>query len=904
MAQKRQMGLGGVGVVAVLVLLAVAAGSRAADPVQSGRATPYSPTGRYANGALLPNGRLVTPAGAVVPLGDFPVAVAVAPGGGMAVVCNAGQGEGSNQQQGNQSLQVVDLGSNEVVQTLTDHAPGKDVFYNEGLAFSPDGGKLFVTGGGNDAVYRYAVAADHLSLEATWTSTRKAKVPQLPEAADLNGYSRNLAVSPDGTRVYVTNEQGASVAALDASTGSIAWETQLPLGAYPAGIALSPDGHTAYVATQGSNALLSFDVSTGALRSSTLVGDHPVAVAVTHDGSYAFVANDNDDSVAMVSLTSTVPTVARRLSTHLFAGEANGSSPNALAIDESHHLVYVTNAGDDAVAVLGASMAGAVGAVAWSPAALRVLGFVPTAWYPTGVAVVPGDGSVVAVSAKGYGGVPVTNRYEYDGNDMVGLLTHVPRPTAGEMGRGRSKAIADMWFAAQANARRPADSPIPATPAGAAESPIKHVVLVVRENRTFDQVFGDLRELGRPNADADPEYLEFGRTDSQGRTITPNAHDIANRFAISDNFYSDGEASVQGHFWTALGTSTDYIEKSWLDYYSNRNHPYDPSLPVSYPRCGSIFQRLALAGKTFRNFGELEGLTTTQSPAPPAPGAACAVPGGAGDAVSLANEDTTAGNNLTLTTIKDTFRLAEMEKAYAPLSAADRVPDFTYVLMGNDHTGGSGLGTTTPQAQVATNDLAVGGLIDYLSHTPQWSSTAVFVMEDDSQDGLDHRDGHRNILLVASPYARPGMIGHLHISQASALHTIELLLGLPPLSTYTQAAPVPYELFTSTPDLQPYTAETPTYPLDATNPVPVYGTPAAVPVDVSQVDMAGPALEAQLWWATNPGRPMPETLIGELAARGGIAPQALQAWAAGRPCTCPPLDAGLRFAPGFGDPDG
>src|SRR4029079_16262593 len=129
---------------------------------------------------------------------------------------------------------------------------------------------------------------------------------------------------------------------------------------------------------------------------------------------------------------------------------------------------------------------------------------------------------------------------------------------------------------------------------------------------------------------------------------------------------------------------------------------------------------------------------------------------------------------------------------------------------------------------------------------------------DDSQDGLDHRDGHRNILLAASPYVRPGVISHLPISQASVLHTIELILGLPSLSTYTQNAPVPYVLFKSTPDLRPYTAETPTYPIDATNPSPVYGTPSAVPVDTSGIDLAGPMLEAQLWWATNPGKPMPE----------------------------------------------
>lgn len=864
-------------------------------------ATPYSPTGTYANGALLPSGRLVHPAGSVMRVGDFPAAVAVSPRGDVAVVSNAGQGEGSPEQ-GNETLSVVDLGADRVVQSVADHAANQDTFYNEGVAFSPDGRHLYATGGGNDRVYDYAVTRGRLRLSKTWPSTRRAGGPEVTDVGDQYGFPRNLAVSPDGKRVYVSNEQGGSVAGLDPATGSIVWESQLPgqteaAGAYPAGIAVDPKGANVYVVSQGQNLLYSIDAATGAVEGATPVGDHPVAVALSGDGNVAFVANDNDDSLTVLDLTGVLPSKAAQLSIHLFRGEANGSAPNAIAVDERRKLVYVADAGDDAVAVVGQRLSGPP--AAWDPSALHVLGFLPTAWYPTAVAVSPRDGSVLAASAKGNGGVPVTNRAEYDGNDMVGLLGHLAPPDAQAVGSGRVQALHDLEFATRQGPPRPPDSPIPDA-AHAGHSPIKHVVLVVRENRTFDQVFGD---LSRKRVDADPAYVEFGRRDAKRRTVTPNAHDIARRFAISDNFYSDGEASVQGHYWTALGVTPDYVEKSWLQYYSNRNHPYDPTGPVAYPRCGSIFQQLALSGKTFRNFGELEGVSTTQAPALPAPDASCSVPGGAADAVSVANEDATAGNNLTLTTIKDTARLAELEKVYAPLVATDNVPDLSYVIMGNDHTGGSDFGKTTPQAQVATNDLAVGGLVDYLSHTPQWPSTAVFVMEDDSQDGLDHRDGHRNILMVASPFVKPGDVSHLHISQASILHTIELILGLPPLSSYTQTAPVPYEMFSATPDLRPYAAETPTYPLDATNPSPVYGTPAAVRVDVSAVDLGGPALEAQLWWATNPGKPMPTMLLDELAARGGITPAALKAWGAGKPCACRPLLPGLRVAPGFGGPD-
>ena len=180
--------------------------------------------------------------------------------------------------------------------------------------------------------------------------------------------------------------------------------------------------------------------------------------------------------------------------------------------------------------------------------------------------------------------------------------------------------------------------------------------------------------------------------------------------------------------------------------------------------------------------------------------------------------------------------------------------------MGNDHTDGTAAGKPTPQALVATNDLAVGRLVDYLSHTPQWSSTAVFIEEDDSQDGLDHRDGHRNILLVASPYAVPGRISHVHTSQASVMRLTELILGLRPLTTYSQNAPVPYDLFQSTPTPAPYTAETPTYDMTAVNPASSSGASAAH-VDISAVDRGGPMLEAQIWEATRPGEALPAALV-------------------------------------------
>lgn len=874
-----------------------------------------SPTGRYRNGVLTMDGRLLTSVGRITRLGDFPEGIAVSRDGRWAVVSNAGQGEGAPGQ-GNESLQLVNVATGAVTDTVTDHLAGQDSFYNGGVAWNATGTRVYATGGGNDAVYRYARVGDRLVLLARWVSVRETAptagggalgggVPSsAPVSGDSTGYSKGVALTPDGKTVLVTNEQGGSITALNAVTGAIKWQTPLGTpasgGAYPAGIAVSPDGTTAYVAAQGTNTLDAVNTITGAITDTVPVGDHPVSVTVSPSGKQAFVTNANDDSISIVDLTGTPARQVAQVSTHLRRGEVNGASPVAASYDPLRHRLYVANAGENTVAVFGGRAAGRD----LVPATVHQLGQIPTALYPSAVAVTR-MGTVLAVSAKGYGGVPVTTRQQYDGNDMVGTLARLAAPKATTLASMTRRASADQVYTyARAERLRPANSPIP-TWSNAGRSPIKHVVLVVRENRTFDQEFGDLRSLGYPGARVDPSYLEFGLNDAKGRTVTPNAHAIATRFGVSDNFFSNGDASIQGHDWTSAGVSTYYTESSWTQYYSNRNHPYDPVSPIVYPRCGALFQQFAARGITFRNFGELVGAATAQTPTvQAAPGAACPTPGGAFDAASAANASPTYPDNLTLTTVKDTDRLSDFKAEYAPLVAANTVPAFSYVLMGNDHTDGTTPGKPTPQALVATNDQAVGGLVDYLSHTPQWKSTAVFIEEDDSQDGLDHVDGHRNIFLAASPYIRPGTLSHIHISQASVTAMIDRILGIAPSTSYAQYAAIPYDVFTATPDTAPYRQRIPTYPLTATNGPTSAGTAASVPIDTSGVDLAGPVLEAQLWQATHPRSPMPHTLLSELAARGGIVARARQAWARGAAYRGNPLRTGLTVAPGYGDSNG
>jgi DNA-binding beta-propeller fold protein YncE len=898
-----------IGIAAATVLGGLAVAVPVIGAISDRHVTPYSPTGHYIEGTSLVSGRLITPVGRRTTVGDFPVAIAVAPDRKTAVVVNSGQGEG-DPEQSDESLQVIDLATGTVLQTVEDREADQPTFYESGIAFNKVGTHLYVTGGGNDQVYDYAVSGGLLTLKQRFKSSLRAGAPTLdgsqnngipgtaPLVGDAAAYSRGLAVSPDGTTVFVTNEQGSTVAALDAATGTLKWETTLggagqPAGAYPETVLVNRAGTTVYAAAQGLNAVVALDTTTGVITSTTPVGDHPVAMALGARGTQLYVANANDDSLSVLSLTGAAPTVVRQVSTHLIAGEANGSTPDAVVVDDTTRTVYVANAGDNVVRVFHGDDGTTI-----DPTRLTPAGAIPSGAYPTAVALAPG-GRLIVVSAKGLGGAPITDRNQYIVNRRHGLVTTVVAPSPGTLADWTARARHNLTYPARTNRLRPADSPIP-TWTNRGHSPIRHVVLIVRENRTFDQVFGDLK---RSDADVEPAYLEFGET-MNGKTVTPNAHALARRFALSQNFYSDGEASIQGHHWTAEGVSTDYTEKSYLHYYSARNHPYDPTAPIVYPRCGAVFQQLARQGKSFRNFGELVGAATSQTPTSTvAPGARCGTPGGAYDAVSAASLDPNLGANLSLTTVSDVDKEKEIESTLNPLVATDQLPQFMYAVLGNDHTDGTAAGKKTPSAHVATNDLAIGRFVDWISHTPQWKSTAVFIVEDDSQDGLDHRDGHRNILLVASPYAKKGALSSLHVSQASVLHTIELILGLDPLSSYTQYSAVPYDMFTGTPDARPFTFRTPTYPMDRTNPDPKAGTAASVPVDLRIVDVAGPVLEAQIWQAVHPGVPMPEALLEELLSRGGIRPEAIEAWAQGLPCACNPLRDGLTVAPGEGDGD-
>jgi YVTN family beta-propeller protein len=892
--------------------------------------------------ALSPDGRLAVASlngyGQGVPLGFNSTCQADTPGtGGVCPGVPAGKKARRASHAPDEGLDVVDLATGKVTQVVaipTDRdarkprACGRTInCFGIGVAFSPDGRHVYATGAGSDQLYDFAVHGSTLRLaHAVAVPSLVEKAPAAPVLGTTYGNPKGLAVTPDGRSVLVTSEFDSTVTLFDVAGGGaprLVTSALLPGGlpapapvSYLYAVAVSPDSAFAYVTAQGTGIVYAVDLAL--LRASGAAGalpvpapapavalpvpglDHPTGLAVSPDGTTLAVTGSNSDNVAFLPLAQGVPHLPATLVATSAADHqgTKGAVANAVAWSRDGRRAYVALAGDNAVAVV-------------DPVAGTQLGTVPTGWYPTAVAVGPRDGRVYALSAKGLGsrylpslgytarpgtalprGASIPSADYYDGDNMPGLLTRFAPPTAGRLRAYTALARADILHATGLD-QRPADSPIPAKVGD--PSPITHVVYVVRENRTYDQVLGDLART-RKDSDGDPANAILA-------PAVPNAHGIAGRFATADHFFSDGEASVQGHWWTSSANSSDYLEKSWRQYYSPRNRPYDPIGTVVNPPGCSIFQHLQAhqlthPGFTFRNYGELVGLETVDTNVGEPEENAC---GGAGPAGPGAVPSDLSYPNQTSLVPDDRTRAAEFLKdSGLTLTGQDAgngntLRNFSYLILSEDHTSGLA-GTYTPRAQVAQNDQALGQIVSALSKSRYWPSTAVFVVEDDSQDGFDHVDGHRNVLLVASPWTRqvsgdgcvPGYIGHAHYDQASVLRTMELVLGLPPMSAYDASAAPLYDLFQPTSSLRglrpgslsPYAVQkAPAFVDETVASLPKTPRTAALValskgLDLRGIDRAGPRLEAVLWQSLT-DRPLPVELAARLGSAGRTSVAAL-----------------------------
>jgi YVTN family beta-propeller protein len=702
--------------------------------------------------ATTPLGYQVAPAGSQTTLGDLPLASALSPDGKTMLVSNDGQGT--------QSLQVVDAHTSKVLQTISYTHPA-GLF--SGLAFSPDGTKAYAAGGGDNTIHVYDVAGQKL------TETTPIALPKTnPAGVGVNMFPAGLAVTPDGKRLVVADHLADAASVIDLATGTA---STVAVGHAPQGVAVAKDGSKAWVTDQGGNTVHVLDL-TGTLPTvakTITVGTHPNTARLSRDGRSVFVTNGDSDELSV--LDAATGSVRRTISLAPYDAAKVGSAPFDVAESPDGSRLYVSTAGNNAVDVV-------------DPAAGKVLGRIPTAWYPTGV-VATAD-HLYVLNAKGLGAGPNdgpghpdptspqgTAPDQYAGSMMKGTLSTVSLPVAADKLASYTKAVAanDGFGRPQTSAGTPA---------------IKHVIYVVQENRTFDQVFGS---LGKGNGD--PSLNLFGQESA------PNQRALQKRFVTLDNFYANAEVSAQGWNWSVAANSNPYSESMWPSNYSGRGgiYPSEISDPATVPNTSLdkayIWQRLAAKGISFRNYGFYVNADKTDPTKMV----------GTDSVLDAHTDHGYRGFDLNCPDNPDTFtprsatcgtpRYTEWKKEFDSYVAKDNLPSMEFLRLPSDHTSGTAAGKPTPRAYVADNDLALGRVVDAVSHSKYWKNTVIMVTEDDAQDGPDHVDAHRTISQVISPYTQHGRVDSTLYSTASMLRTIENIVGVAPMSQFdTFATPM------------------------------------------------------------------------------------------------------------------
>jgi YVTN family beta-propeller protein len=772
----------------------------------------------------LPNGWRIAPAGRHAPIGDLPLNMVWSPDGRYLIVTNNGWSK--------PSLTVFDTRNFYVAATV----PVDNAWL--GLAWDPSGRRLFASGAAENVVNEFAWNGETLKQGGRTVIGE----PQLRPTFDnlgQSGFVGGIAVTPDGKRLFAVQIFSTTVSMIDVDQRRVVKNAHLRSEPYAALVAA--DGSLVFVSSWGGARLLAYDAASLEPRWEVPVGEHPNAMVQSKDGARLFVACANTNAVWVVDIAGHRAT--EQIGVALFPNAPPGSTPNALALSPDGNTLLVANADNNTVAVVDVS----------SPGASRVRGFIPTGWYPTGVTFSPDGQRVYVLSGKGL--APAANprgpspgnagaNGQYIAAMLQGTISEVAMPDD-EALRTLTAQVYDVTpyddRTKLAPADAPIDSPIPA--AVGRPSPIRHVFYVVRENRTYDQIFGDMAE-----GNGDPNLTLFGED------VTPNAHALARQFVLLDNFYVDAEVSYDGHAFSMGAYATDAVEKIWPTNYGRRGGIYlseggggqrNPYGNLSAPAQGYIWDMAKRTGVSVRSYGEFVDRNAKTGKVE------ASVPGLEG----LFNPDYEPYN----VDYPDNRRVDTWLREFEEMARAGTVPALSIIRLGNDHTAGTRPGARTPRAMIAENDAALGRLVDAISRSGLWKESAIFVLEDDAQNGPDHVDAHRSPALVISPFTKHRALDSTLYTTSSVLRTMELILGLEPMSQYDASAPPLYGAFQPVPDLSPFTALPARVPLDEVNGPAAFGAQASLRMNLDEADMA-PELELnEILWKSVRGAdsPMP-----------------------------------------------
>jgi YVTN family beta-propeller protein len=724
--------------------------------------------------AVATYGWKITPAGNQVKLGEKPYGAALSPDGRYLAVSN----DGINID----SLQLLNVATGKVVAHIDYNRP-EALFV--GLAWSPDSSKLYASAGGNDKIRVYAHNGDQLTEGA-------------PIVMPSGSFPTGISLTPDGSRLYIADNGSGAMSTVDTATGKVLGT--VATGPNPFTVTLSGDGRSAYVSNWGTNTVSAVDTTTMTVRKTLQVGTHPTSIIRNPATGELLVSVTDSDKI--VGINPANDTITRTIDLAPYRNAPVGTSPQGLEISRDGRTLYVANAGNNDIAVVN---------LATKPQGDdKVAGLIPTGWYPTTVTLTHDGSRLLITNAKGLGAGPnpggpnpyakAVDMSQYVGSMIMGTLSDIRVPGHDQLAEYTTQVRAnDRFDSSQNNGDRndqggTASSPVPVRPGD--PSPIKHVIYIVKENRTYDQVFGS---LGKGNGD--PSLNLFGDESA------PNQRALARNFVTLDNFYTDGAVSSDGWDWATSSASNSYNEHFWTVAYGARgrsddiytNPATDPGKVTGDSR---IWDKLDNAGISYRNYGMWAG--------GPLPAKVFST-----EPKLAAHTDTNfAALNMG---IKDNSRVDEWAKEFNQFVANGQLPSMEFIRLANDHTVGTTPGYPTPRAMVADNDLAVGRIVDAVSHSPYWKDTAIFITEDDAQSGPDHVDAHRTTSLVISPYTQTGKVNSTQYSTVAMLRTMELILGINPLTQYDAAATPMTASFTNHPNMTPFTAITPATPLDQMN---------------------------------------------------------------------------------------
>jgi DNA-binding beta-propeller fold protein YncE len=831
-------------------------------------------------------------------LNSLPISMAVSPDKRYIVTINAGYGTFESEYK--QSLAVMDTQTGTVADfpdDRTEARSAKQTLYS-GLAFSRDGSHVYASmgsltdpaggkeGATGNGIIVYSFNSGKIAPERfislplqQLAPGRKTRLIDERDGDKGIPFPAAIAVvgAPGSEKLLVAGNLSDNVLLVDPANGQIVKcfdlsESDAVPGTYPVALAIAPDGEHAYVALWNASEIVELDLAKGTIgRKLTLLkpssavapGTHPCAFEFAPDGKTLYVALANRDSVAAVNISSGKFFVKGYFDTRLPGQKYFGAEPAALAVNAEGTRLYVANMASDSIAVVDTSRLTAKEA---KQGFVEPIGFVPTDWMPISMAFANGTLYVATDKGKGTGpnNMPQRQTPEMKANNHHSDHTYIATLLYGSLA---SIDAADI----EKNLSQSTQTVLASNRIKAAEEKInfadgthdriRHVIYIIKENRTYDQVFGDLRQNGKPVGNGDPSLNMFGED------VTPNLHKLALQFGVLDHFFDSGEVSGDGHVWSNAAIGTDYLEKNWQQAYRGSERFYDfegavadgypllQKIPdVNEPASGYLWGDLAAHGKTYYHFGEfissmfctdatVAHMPTNPQEGPMMEGRSCArkeiAPGeqipdewGGGVnkwpwAIPLIAANTATKPELVghfaaeapdfELRVPDQIRvevfLRHLKQWIADKQQGkDSMPNYILLRLPNDHTEGTRPGGPTPKASVADNDLAVGRAVDAISHSPFWDDTAFFILEDDAQAGADHVDAHRSIALVVSKYAPHAKDGGAYVDSrfyttVSVVRTMETLLGLPPMNNNDALCPLISSLFTGPSDQPAYSAD-------------------------------------------------------------------------------------------------